>query len=379
MKALSLYVAIFALILLLVPMIALNFELESPPQVQPPVDTPGISQSQDAADEPAEGPDGDEPDQQAQNEWDAEPTGDAEALLPEDEPAGEPVVDTFLILDESSGELLEVGVRDFVRGAVAAEMPVSFHLEALKAQAVAAHTYALHNHRQQAAEPDPELKGADFSADPGARKVFITEEQAREFYGERADAAWKKICQAADSVLDEVLEYEGEPIVAAYHAISAGQTEDAANVWSGSAPYLRPAESAGDLLAPDYESEVDLSAAAVREQLTVAYPEITLGDDPVNWFGEPQRSSSGYVTEIAVGDSLLHGKDIRQLFDLRSHNFDIQYTDAGFAFITYGYGHGVGLSQYGADFLARQGDTYDAILANYYEGATLVEVAVPQE
>lgn len=364
MKAMFLYVAIFALILLLVPMTALNFEFEPVSGVQPPVHSPAMPQSDaevsgSGVEERESEPDREEPDDEPETD---EPPAQGEA------------VDAFLILDESSGEVMEVGVRDYVCGAVAAEMPASYHIEALKAQAVAAHTYALHSREAQRESPDPALLGADFTADPGQRKVFITEEQAKEFYGERADALWNKVCQAVDSVLPYVLEYDGEPIVAAYHAISAGQTEDAANVWSGSAPYLAPAESGGDLLAPEYEASVMLSAQDVRERIAREYPEIALVDDPAAWFGEPTRSASGYVTEIAVGDQTLHGKEIRQLFELRSHNFDIFYTDAGFTFVTYGYGHGVGLSQYGADFLARQGYTYDKILENYYDGAMLVAV-----
>lgn len=369
MKALLLYVAIFALLLFLLPMTAMNFGIAPASNVQ--VHSPAMSQQSAAPPPEASGAAGvvvaaEEPDP-------AEPEGEE---LPTALPADVQGAESFRILDETTGQVAEVPLRDFVRGAVAAEMPASFHPEALKAQAVAAHTYALHNRLVQQEAPDPELKGADFSADPGNFKVYITEAQAREFYGGMADVYWSKICAAADSVLAYILEYDEQPIVAAYHAISAGQTEDAANVWSGSAPYLLAADSGGDLLAADYESEVVLPDDELRERLTAAYPGIALPDDPGEWFGEPVRSGSGYVTEIEVGDRTLHGKEIRQLLDLRSHNFEVDYTGGNFVFHVYGYGHGVGLSQNGSDYMARQGASFDEILAHYYNGAALKQLVV---
>lgn len=378
MKATALYIAIFALALLTIPMIALGFDTRPGPDVQAQVHVPVIPENNTAAaeDEAAEAESA--PQRQLV---------DIPALDPAEPDPGEgeprehetPVptavtdkgVEVFRILDETTGEVAEVSRQDFVRGAVAAEMPASFHSEAMKAQAVAAHTYAIHNHLVQRASPDPALKGADFSADPGNLKVYITEAQAREFYGEKADLYWNKITAAADAVQDYVLEYEDEPIVAAYHAISAGTTEDASNVWTGSAPYLFPVESGGDLLAPDYETTVQVSAETLRSALADAYPEITLGEDPAEWFGDITRSGSGYVLEAELGDGVVPGKDIRQLLDLRSHNFDVTHGDAGFTFTVYGYGHGVGLSQYGADYLARQGEDYQAILGHYYTGTVL--------
>lgn len=362
MKVASLLIAIFTLSLLLIPMMALGFD--PAPQSSPALDTPGA---------PAVSQAPRESDSRRGLEV-AEPVAEE----PSDVASGLSAngVSSFLILDESTGEVVEVPLRDFVRGAVAAEMPVSFHPEALKAQAVAAHTFALHNHYVQQQNPDPGLKGADFAADPSHMLVYITEETAREFYGDEADLYWGKICDAADSVLCYVMEYGDEPIVAAYHAISAGQTEDASNVWSGSAPYLQSAASFGDYLAPDYETVVLLSGTAVENALRTAYPDAELPGDPAQWFADIERSDAGYVTGISIGGVLVHGKDIRTLFDLRSHNIDIEYQEQAdrFAFYVYGYGHGVGLSQYGADFLARQGATFDEILRSYYAGVSLREI-----
>ena len=371
MKGAALFIAIMALAILIIPLIALSFEPASP-QANTPVHSPGVStQTPNSAADNSEAP------VRADESYLDVPaeTQDEDTLSDGPSLKG---VSSFRILDESTGEVAVVSVRDYLRGAVAAEMPASFHPEALKAQAVAAHTFALNQHYRQLENPDPALKGADFSADPSNMQIYITEETARAFLGDNADLYWEKICDATDSVMQYVLEYEDEPIVAAYHAMSAGRTEDASNVWTGEAPYLQPSDSEGDLLAPDFETVITLHRDNVEQTLLHSWPGALLPEDPTDWFRYIQRSDSGYITYLEVGGVELHGKDIRTAFDLRSHNIDIEYDSSSgwFTFYVYGYGHGVGLSQYGADFLARQGYTFDEILHNYYTGVTLKEVSI---
>lgn len=358
MKAMIMFICVMGLLLLAIPMIALR-------TATPAADPQQRSESLPPAASQAENPGG-----AAFTVPNSAPAESAPEAGPEVEDA-----QAFKILDQTTGEVKTVPLRDFVRGAVAAEMPALFHPEALKAQAVAAHTFALHSRLQQQESPDPALKGADFEADPSNMKVYITEEAAREFYGDDADFYWQKICDAADSVLNVVLVYDDEPIVAAYHAISAGRTEDASNVWIGSAPYLAPVDSSGDILAPDFESTETFTDEEARVRLASAVPGLELSGDPAGWFGEPVRSESGYVLTIPVGDTEVAGKDIRTIFDLRSHHFEVSHVDGEFVFTVEGYGHGVGLSQNGADFMARQGATFEEILANYYSGVSIAKGA----
>lgn len=376
MKAALLFVSIMALCLLVIPMIAISYNIE------PAAAEPAAAQIHSPA-VPAAAPREDSYPAQAN-----EAAGEETELLYDGEYTDEEihggVIETssaepalvFNVLDQTTGKINEISLRDFVRGAVAAEMPVTFHSEALKAQAVAAHTFALHSRLAQQESSDMWLMGADFAADPSNMKVYMTEAKAKEFYGggELADVYWNKICDAADSVLDYILEYDDEPIVAAYHAISAGQTEDASNVWSGSAPYLISVKSEGDILAPGFETTVTMTADEVKTKLLAQYPEVELGGDASQWFGEATRSDSGYISEIEVGGAGIPGKELRQVFGLRSHDFEVSYADGSFVFTVTGYGHGVGLSQYGADFLARQGYTFDEILSAYYTGAVLKTV-----
>lgn len=280
--------------------------------------------------------------------------------------------DDFRILDEKSGKVLKVSAQEYVRGAVAAELPPTFHPEALKAQAVAAHTYALYKREQARANGEK----TDFSANPENWSVFTTEKQFRERYDDMADTYWETICEAADEASAYVLTYEGEPIVAAYHSMSSGQTEDASNVWSGGEPYLVPVESFGDTLAPDYRVTETFTPQELETALKNTWPDLSLKGDASNWIGKSVRSPSGYVTELTIGNQTVPGAQVRTALDLRSSDFTISYENGTFTFKVVGYGHGVGLSQYGADYMARQGASFDEILLHYYPGTTLSIAAV---
>lgn len=277
----------------------------------------------------------------------------------------------FRILNESTGRVMEVETKDFVRGALAAEMPPNFHPEALKAQAVAAHSYAVWLTLQREQRPVETLKGATLTADPENWKGYTTEKIFRARYGSLSDEYWNDICQAADAVSGYLLSYDGEPAAAAYHSMSSGITEDAANVWEASVPYLIPVDSPGDPLAPDYETSVTVAEKRMRELLETACPGVSLPDDPAEWMTVSDRSEGGYALNIQAGDSALAGTELRTLLGLRSANFDIVYDGTAFVFTVRGYGHGVGLSQYGADYLARQGMDFEEILAHYYPGTAL--------
>ena len=295
-----------------------------------------------------------------------------EVMLPADSPLD---ITEFKILNAATGQVETVSVRDYVRGAVAAELPATFHAEAMKAQAVAAHTWALHCALTQRENPDPALKGADFSADPDHLKGYARAEDIKATYGNMADEYWDKITTAADSVMDYVLLYDGEPIQAVYHSCSIGVTESAENVWQASVPYLVPVELEGDLVAPAAEAEVTFTSAEMRALLTAAFDGLVLGDNPALWLSPVSYTESGYIMDIKVGNLTVNGKEVRAALDLRSASFAISYDSAEdlFTIHTQGYGHGVGLSQYGADYMARQGADFKEILTHYYTG---VELAV---
>ena len=282
---------------------------------------------------------------------------------------------SFRVLDRTTGKVGEISVKDYVRGAIAAEMPASFHSEALKAQGVAALTYALYHHDQQLQNPDPALLGADFSADPQKREGYMTEKQAKKFYGDNWQYNWDKVTKAADEAMQYVVLYQNQPIAAAYHAISTGTTEDAANIWQQPLPCLLPVESGGDILAKDYRTTVTFSQSEIKERLKDAQVELLPNAD--TWFQIETRSDSGYVTQVRVGNQTMTGNQLRNLLGLRSSSFQIERQGKDFLFYVCGYGHGAGLSQNGADYMARQGSSFVEILEHYYQGGKVTKVKLP--
>ena len=276
----------------------------------------------------------------------------------------------FDILNLKTGKIDRVSERDYVVGAVFAEMPPTFHEEALKAQAVSAHTYALKMRQEQLKKPTPSLSGADFSADPSSWNKYVTKDIAKKRYKDKFDEYWNLIESATNDVVDVVMLYEDEPIIAAYHAISSGQTESAADIWGGNAPYLVATKSFGDDLAPGYETTKSFSEKEIQEILKKNFPQVCLSSDPNKWFEKITRTESGTVLKITLGDFEMSGTKLRNLLDLRSANFMINYdkNKNSFDFFVKGYGHDVGLSQYGADYMAKNGSRFDEILKHYYSG-----------
>ncbi len=269
-------------------------------------------------------------------------------------------------------EVITLDCREFLVRTLAFEMGPSYHAEALKAQAVAAYTYYGRRRLAQEAQPDPTLKGAHFKTPVTSFPQDYTKEKLRDKWGTQFDSHYNKLAAAVDAVMGRYITHNGEWIDACYFAISGGQTESAAAVWGADVPYLRSVPSPADKLAPGYETAVTLSADAVRAALTKLDPTLTLGDDPAAWFGTPTKTAAGSVKTLPVGGKPLSGTSLRTALGLRAANFTLQYTDGGFCITTRGYGHGVGMSQYGADTLARQGMSWQEILQHYYTGITIV-------
>ena len=193
-------------------------------------------------------------------------------------------------------------------------------------------------------------------------------------WGDHYKAYREKITKAAEKAMRYLITYEGQPIVAAYFAISAGKTtEDAGNVWEGPLPYLTPADSHWDKEADGYRSTVTITAAEMRKKLTAQ--SILTGQKPEEWLKVLTRSEAGYVTAVQAGDRVLTGQQLRTLLGLRSAAFTVEYKNELFTFDVLGYGHGVGLSQAGAQYLAQHGKNYQEILLHYYPGAALTPAA----
>lgn len=271
--------------------------------------------------------------------------------------------DVFLIEEQSSGEVQQVPRRDYIIGAVAAEMPLTWPDEALKAQAVAAHSYALYC-RDHTTAGDAWL-----SADPARRQGYLTDAVLHSYWGTNYTDNYARLSALVDSVLTQVLCYDGAPAGTSYFAISNGRTEASENVWGTALPYLVAVDSSTDTQADNYEVTLTLSTTQVQAALTAQG--LMPGASPESWFGAPTRTPSGYVAQLSVCGVERSGAFLRKALGLRSTDFTIRYEGNQFYITTHGYGHGVGLSQWGTKALAEQGQTYDAILAHYFPGTTL--------
>ncbi|MDR1628668.1 MAG: stage II sporulation protein D [Oscillospiraceae bacterium] len=298
-------------------------------------------------------------------------TGSQETTNPPQAPEGYSV-DEIAILDAETGEVSVLHMRDYIIGAVAAEMPASYHDEALKAQALACFTYAVRKIREEEKKPTASLKGAHVSTDSRVHQAYMSVGQMKERWGDQFAAYYDKIAADVDAVAGKMIVYEDEPIVAVFHAISSGKTEKAENIWGGSTyPYLVSAESEGDVLSPQFSTTTMLTEKQFAE-IAKKISGVKLGDDPAKWVGKTKLSESGTVLSVAIGGKELTGTQVREAFSLRSPTFSVSYDDDGtFTFQVSGYGHGVGMSQYGADYMARQGSSYEDIIKHYYTGVSI--------
>ncbi len=285
-------------------------------------------------------------------------------------------ITTFSVLDITDGKVHDVPVRDYVIGAVCAEMPALFHTEALKAQAVAAHTYAVRQALYERSHHTDGLDGADFSNDSSKYQAFFTNDTIKKYYGDKYDEYYTKVSEAVDCVLNEILTYKDEPIVAAFHSMSPGITESADNVWGSSLDYLKPVESPEDTSAPGFTETYTFTSDEIRSRLQAEYQDITFDTDCSNWLCINNRSKSGTVIEMKAGSITISGTEFRRIMSIRSAAFELSYSaDKGFTITTKGYGHGVGMSQYGANSMAESGKTYKEILSYYYSGVEIEKIS----
>ena len=292
---------------------------------------------------------------------------------PMDETEGEPFVsgdlDSQTVLKVKNGDTVEeMDLGTYLVGVVRAEMPASFEEEALKAQAVAARTYTIYkiqtggNHGEE----------ANICTDSTCCQAYISEERARVNWGENADAYEKKVENAVTSTDGETILYGGVPILAVFHSSSAGLTRAAGRVWLNDLPYLQAVDSPEEGEAiPNYYSRVEFSAAAFKEKLLVVAPEADFSGPMDGWLRNAVTDSAGSVETVEAGGVTVKGTQVRSALGLRSACFDWEVQNGKLVFYVTGYGHGVGLSQYGANQMAADGADYQEILTHYYTGVTV--------
>lgn len=291
---------------------------------------------------------------------------------PADKGKREPEI-TLTVYNPNESLIVEAKLEEYLVGVVAAEMPPYFDLEALKAQAVAARTYALGRVKGYYGSTASHF-GADICTDPGHCQAWISKERFLEVYGGEDD--WARIEKAVNDTRNIVVTYGDVLINPLFHSNSGGATEDAREVWaiSESVPYLQSVFSPDESSYPDYEKKQLYSWDEIAEKVKTKYPEARL---PSNVDMEIESFTvSGRVDSIRIGSVSMSGTEFRELLGLRSTMISLNFPSAESVEITtYGYGHGVGMSQCGADALARDGYGYEDILKYYYSGVEVEEIA----
>ncbi len=275
-------------------------------------------------------------------------------------------ISTVKVMSASSNNITEMPLKEYLVGVVAAEINAAYHEEAIKAQTIASHTLLLYvkEHKSDA------LKGADISDSSATHQGYLSIDDQKKKWGDNFEKYHGKIEKCVEEVINLTLQYNGEYINAAFHAISNGKTENCADVWGGKFPYLTSVSSIGDKLSPAYQSQVTITEKEFKEKLKKH--NIKFSDDPRKWIEKITNTETGMVKTIQICGTTLKGTEFRSLFSLKSSTFTYEYKDKEFIFTVNGYGHGVGMSQYGSDYMARQGFNYKEILKHYYQGAEIV-------
>lgn len=266
-------------------------------------------------------------------------------------------------------EVRETTLAEYLPGVVRGEMPAAFEPAALAAQAVAERTYIYYHLQGQRKSSHPD---ADVCTDPGCCSAWISQEEAGRQWGDRYQEYEAKVDRAVAETDGQIILYDGAPILAVFHSSSAGATAASGQVWSADLPYLRSVSSpeTGDTV-PNYYSVTTLTAGEFRSSFLASFPEADLSGDPAGWITDSVRDDSGRVEQITVGGVTVSGTELRAVFSLRSTAFTVSAEGESVTFRVTGYGHGVGMSQYGANELARQGKTWREILQWYYTGVTI--------
>ncbi len=301
---------------------------------------------------------------------------EAHAEIPDEQSAEEQqqIKASGRITVQVNGEAWEMPLEDYVVSVVSGEISPDFPEEAIKAQAVAARTYALY--KQQAGRP-AQHKDADVCDDPAHCAAYVdlkTEAVAR--WGETANADAAAIRRAVKATEGMVLTYEDKPIVAVFSAAAGKKSERAEDVWGSDIPYLQCVDSPGGEACPKYHATVTLSADEIRKRAAKSIPSANLSGKPSDWFKASKRSEAGGIISLKFGGVQVQGTALRTLLGLNSTNFTIKVDGDMLTFTTTGYGHGVGLSQWGAKYAAEQGQTWQEILTHYYPGTKITQITV---
>ncbi|MDF2536545.1 MAG: stage sporulation protein [Bacillales bacterium] len=261
-----------------------------------------------------------------------------------------------------SNKIEEVPLEEYVMGVVSSEMPADFEIEALKAQALSARTNIV------LSKLNGVKSGKGEVSDSTSDQVYKSEEELKVIWGN--DFTWKntKIKEAVEATNGQILTYNGNPITASFFSTSNGRTENSEEYWSTALPYLKSVESPWDLDSPKYQAQTAISVSNFEKKLNVKLSSAT------NVGIIKKKTIGGRIAEIEISGKLFTGRKIREELGLRSTDFSLTRNGKEIIVQTKGYGHGVGMSQYGANGLATDGKKYMDIISYYYQGVQISKI-----
>ena len=280
---------------------------------------------------------------------------------------------TIKLLHKESGQIEEMLIDEYLYGVVSAEMPANYEEEALRAQAVAARTYTIY----QISNNNGKHKNADICDDSTCCQAWISKDnRMKRWSEEERENNWNKIVKAVNSTAGKIITYNNEAINAFFHSNSGGKTEIPSNVWIGGKdfPYLKSVETSGENAYTQYSSEVKISKIDLLEKLKKEYSDIQIDFNENESIKILEYTQSGRVKTVKFGNTEIAGTKARSIIGLKSTNFSIKIDGDDVVFLVKGYGHGVGMSQTGADSMAKQGKNHEEILKHFYTGVEITTI-----
>ena len=264
------------------------------------------------------------------------------------------------VKDEKTNEIIKVPFEEYVKGVLAGEMPTSFELEALKAQAVASRSYVMVKIKQN--------QNNDYDVvNTVNNQVYLTDEELKAKWQGEYTSKINKIKTAVLETKGEYLTYNNEVVEALFFSTSTGQTENSEDVFTSKVPYLRSVSSSWDKASPVYEDAVSFNLQDFYTKLGLEYNK-TITTEVL------ETTSTGRIKKIKINGKEFNGRDVASKLSLRSNYFTINQNGENVNITTKGFGHGVGMSQYGALGMAKEGYTYDKILKHYYKGTEIKKI-----
>ena len=273
------------------------------------------------------------------------------------------------LLHTESGQIEEIYLDEYLYGVVSAEMPVSYEIKALKAQAVVARTYTIY----QIQNNRDKHKDAHICDSYECCQAWITKEERFAKWNEaERENNWQKINKAVNETAGKIITYEGKPINAFFHSNSGGVTESSVNIWGGvEYPYLKSVETSGEEGYSQYSSEVSFTHEELLNKIKEKYSDVQIDFNVEDCIQILEYTDSGRVRTVKFGNKEIAGTEARTILGLKSTNFIIKKQEGKIIFSVTGYGHGVGMSQTGADSLAKMGKNYEEIIKHFYTGVQI--------